>query len=784
VGDDGADKKAIGGLLRQARQMAGLTQEALAAKTGLSVRAIGDLERGLTARPHQRSLELLAEALGLPAPTRALLIGTSHQEPVTGATDIPFAGHPAGGSSGEATELGNGAAPRQLPTDIPDFTGRAGQLVQLRGRLSGRPQEATTAVPLVLVVGSAGVGKTTLVVHAAHLLASHFPDGQLYVNLLGATQPLDPAEVLARFLRELGTAAERIPASAEERAAQYRTVLADRQVLIVLDNARDAAQVQPLMPGTASCAVVVTARGHMPDLVGASVVDLDVLPAQEAAALFSRITGEQRAAAEPAATGEVLAACAGLPLAIRIAAARLATRGGWTVRALADRLANERRRLDELRAGNLAVRASFEVSYTTLPGPQTPGGADPAEAFRLLGLWTGPSISLPAAAALLGHPQYPTADALDVLVDARLLESPEPDRYRFHDLLRVYAADRALSQETEQTRTTAITRLLTWYLHTTESAAAIIFPHRSNISIGDPPAQVEPLGFRSLELALAWCEIERPSLMAATRLAGASGLHEIAWKLPATAMSFYYRRSYWEDWGTSHELGLSSARAIEDRRAEAWMLTNLGMAYGAQRRTGSVGYFERALAICGEVGDANTMARATNNLATAYAELGMFSEAKQAAERALDLERHRGDRYGEGIALDILGFACRELGQPGEAISHLKRALAISRELGARDAEAESLSELGETYASLGQLSQAITCLRSSLTTRQDLGDRHLQAMTLERLGRAHRSAGDLAEAQDLLTAALQLWDDLGETSRVASVRGEILSLTSGRDEA
>src|SRR5262249_21189187 len=354
--------------------------------------------------------------------------------------------------------MGPHPAPAQLPADIPDFTGRAGEIGELQRLLSGdgRARDSPGAVPVVLVIGSGGLGKTALAVHAAHLLADRFADGQLYANLHGTTDPVDPAEILARFLRGLGMDGARIPVEAEERAAQYRTRLAGKQVLIVLADARDAAQVRSLLPGTASCAVLITARRAMPELVESRLLDLDVLPAEEARALFGRVAGEARADAEPAATAQVLTACAGLPLAIRIAGARLAARGGWNVHTLAGRLSNERRRLDRLQAGNRPVRTSFEVSFGSLASAGGPGGVNPAHAFRLLGVWTGPSIALPAAVALLGQPDHAVEESLEVLVDAHLLDSPEPGVYRFHDLLRVYAADRARAQETDQDRHEAV----------------------------------------------------------------------------------------------------------------------------------------------------------------------------------------------------------------------------------------------------------------------------------------------------------------------------------------
>jgi DNA-binding SARP family transcriptional activator len=673
--------------------------------------------------------------------------------------------------------------PAQLPADIPDFTGRSGQVEQLHELLAGPGgEDSPGAVRVVLVVGSGGLGKTALAVHAAHLLASQFPDGQLYANLLGATQPADPAEVLARFLRDLGMDGPRIPLGEEERAAHYRTRLAGQRVLILFDDARDAAQVTPLLPGSASCAVLITGRNWLPELAGIAVLDLDVLSAAEGQALFTRVVGEKRVAAEPDATDEVLAACAGLPLAIRIAGARLATRSNWSVRTLAGRLADERRRLDELRVGNMAVRASFEVSFASLPGPAVSGELDSASAFGLLGLWTGPWISLPAAAALLGEPGGSVAGALDLLVDAHLLESPEPDRYRFHDLLRVYAADRAYTQESGPAREAAIARVLTWYLYTAEAAARIISPQRRQVPLDPVPPLLRPLAFGALDAALAWCEDERPDLTAATRLAAAAGLHELAWKLPAAAMVFYQRRSHWADWVATHEIGLASARTVGDRLAEAWMLNNLGIAYGVQLMEESLSFFEQALALSRELGNGPGEAQAATNVANAYFRLGRFVEARAAAQRSIDIERRVGNRFGEGITLGILGGACRELGEFDEAIGFLRQALDISRELGDRDFEAESLADLGEAYLGLGQAGDATRCLQDSLAIRESIGDRHGQAATLQKLGQAQWRAGHADQARELLAEAAALYDDLRDHTQEAKVRAMLTAMTRTAD--
>ena len=441
------------------------------------------------------------------------------------------------------------------------------------------------AVRIAVVAGAGGLGKTSLAVHAAHRVRRRFPDGQLYVDLLGATAaPLLPGDVLARFLRDLGVDGRDIPVDEDERAARYRTTLARRRMLVVLDNARDAAQVRPLLPGSASSAVLVTTRSRMPDLASTKLVDLNVLDDDEALKLFVKVVGEERAAAEPEATAELLDACAGLPLAIRICAARLVTRSGWTIRAMAGRLTDEHRRLDEMRAGDLAVRASFEVSFTSLPPSTDKQGIDPALAFRLLGLWQGPSISAAAAAALFGVPEYSAEDALEVLVDTHLLESVATDRYRFHDLLRVYAAERAEDDLLAAERDAAVTRLLTWYMRTADAAATAVLAAPLQHRCSTPPAPTPPpLAFAGVDDALAWYDSERANLVAATRQAAASGLHEIAWRLPAPLFSMFNRRGNWADCIATHRIALDSARQAGNRQGEAWVLNNLGDALGVTR---------------------------------------------------------------------------------------------------------------------------------------------------------------------------------------------------------
>jgi tetratricopeptide (TPR) repeat protein len=400
-----------------------------------------------------------------------------------------------------------------------------------------------------------------------------------------------------------------------------------------------------------------------------------------------------------------------------------------------------------------------------------PGRVDAAQAFRMLGLWQGPSVGLPAAAALLGRPEEAVADALEVLVDAQLLQSPEPDAYRFHDLLRVYAAGRAMDEVNEDDRQEAMGRILTWYLHTAEAAALVISPHHTRVPLDQAAPEVRPLEFTALDEALTWCEAERTGLLAAVRLAAESGRHEMAWKLAAAAMSFFYRRSHWTNWVTTHQIGLASAREAGDRPGEAWMLNNLGMAYGQQRMEESVGCFEQALALYREIGDGQGEARAATNAANAYLDLRQPKEALAAAQRSLDIQPQVGKRYGEGIALDVLGGAHRELAQYDEAIECLQQALAIFRELGSRHAEASSLNDLGDAYLGRGQVDPATACHRDALAIHRGIGDRHGQALTLHLLGLTQQQAGNPAEARELLSEALHLLEDLGDDVRSAQVR-------------
>jgi DNA-binding SARP family transcriptional activator len=662
-------------------------------------------------------------------------------------------------------------APAQLPTDIADFTGREDQVKHLSEMLATAPDGDSGAVRIALVSGYGGLGKTSLAVHAAHRVRSFFPDGQLYVDLLGATaHPVPPADVLARFLRDLGV--DGIPLDEAERAARYRTSLDGRRVLVVLDNARDAAQVRPLLPGSGSCAVLITTRSRMPDLARSKLVDLNVLDDDEALALFAKVVGDDRAAAEPEAAAEVLVACAGLPLAIRICAARLATRSGWSIRVMANRLRDEHRRLDEMTVGDMAVRASFEVSFASLPKPAR--GMDPATAFCLLGLWSGPTISSAAAAALFGAGEYDASGALEALVDAHLLESVAPDRYKFHDLLRVYASERAVAQLAETDRDAAIGRVLGWYMRTADAAGTAVQSHRYEIPLEGPAADgPAPLAFDGPEDALAWYDQERFNIVAATRQSASIGLHDIAWRLPTPLFWIFLTRDNWADCIATHKMALVSARLTGNRRAEAWLLNNLGAALGFTRDAEGVGYLEQSLEIRRELGDRMGEAQTASNLADLYPRLGRAEEALDMLYRALELDREVGHRYAEAVALVNIGDALLGLDRADEAVSWLAEAHATFTEIKDSDGIGYALHHLGRCYLALDRVREAVESFRKSSASHQQAGNQHREALTLAYLGRAQVRAGSTADALDSWARSAAIYDELGDSTQAARVREE-----------
>ncbi len=682
---------------------------------------------------------------------------------------------PAGGTTLHEWEGPSISPTAQLPADIGDFTGRGAQVQVLCAMLT-REDEASSsgAVRITVVSGAAGLGKTTLAVHAAHRVRGSFPDGQLYVDLAGFTaQPAAPGEVLARFLRDLGVEGDKVPAGDEERAALYRTRLTGRKVLILLDNARDAAQVRPLLPGSATCSVLVTTRNRTPDLASTRFVDLNELSDTEALALFSRIVGDERPTTEPDATAEVLLVCAGLPLAIRICAARLAARRQWKIATMANRLRDERRRLDELRAGDLAVRASFKVSYDSLRAGRH--GADPARAFRLLGLWQGVSITLPAAAALLGEPEDDVLDALEALVDANLLDSPAPDWYQFHDLLRFYATERAQAEESEEARNEGVTRLLQWYVHIAERAAELVSPHRYRVP-SNLGSDIIRLPLASVPDALEWYDSERANVMAAVRQAAAVGMHEVAWRLPSALFPVFNRRDNWADCIIAQRIAVDSARKTGERLAEAWVLSHLGFALARLRDDEAFGHLERALAIRRELGDQDGEAQTALALAEAYYRIQGPAAALEHSKQCVELLQRLDNASLLGTGLNNLGEMYLELGNLDEAAECFEQAREVWRGIGGYG-QGHALHNLGRIYMDLSRPEDAIGNLTEAVRLHRETGDLIGQGLALKYLGQAHRACGHVDAARRSWATARAIFDQIGELADSDEVASALASL-------
>ncbi|MDX2292047.1 MULTISPECIES: AfsR/SARP family transcriptional regulator [Streptomyces] len=605
------------------------------------------------------------------------------------------------------------ARPAQLPATVADFTGRTAFVRELGARLA-TAEGSVMAVSALAGIG--GVGKTTLAVHVAHEARPHFPDGQLYVDLQGAgARAAAPETVLGSFLRALGTPDSAIPDSLEDRAALYRSTLDGRRVLILLDNARDAAQIRPLLPGTAGCAALVTSRIRMVDLAGAHLVDLDVMSPEEALQLFTRIVGEERVRAEREAALDVVAACGFLPLAIRIAASRLAARRTWTVSVLAAKLADERRRLDELQAGDLAVKATFELGYGQLEPAQ-------ARAFRLLGLADGPDISLAAAAAVLDLPLWDTEDLLEALVDTSLLESAAPGRYRYHDLLRLYAracADRDEHPPTE--KEAALSRLLDFYLSTAARVYAIERPGDRLVDHLER-TEYEGLAFTDRHDAQDWLYAESHCLLACVRQSAAS---------PTTL-----RRAVDLLWA-SLDLAESGANSKE-YEAVATVLREAAA----------------------KTGDVRAEGRAANTLAYVHHYQGRFDQAEQEAAEVTELAGSVDDPLPVCWALNARGAIAHYQARFGDADEHLTRAIAEFRAAEDRAGEAAALCNLSRIRLATGRKEDAIRMAQQGADMYEEMGHALKGANGRYALGLALTDGGRLDAARDQLHGALSVFVD------------------------
>lgn len=769
-----------GDIVRGHRRRLGLSQDDLAERANVSVRTIRKIEAGRITRPRPATIQLLADAFGL--------TGTDREDFCVAAV------------AGPAPASADRDIPAQLPADVPGFVGRVDEM----GRLTRLLDAAAFTGPVLIsaISGTPGVGKTALAVHWAHRVRDRFPDGQLFVDLRGydARQPVHVGDALAAFLRALGR--DEVPVDIDERAATYRSLLAGRRMLVVLDNAATVEQVRPLLPGSPTCVTVVTSRDSLPGLVarnGARRVELDALTLAEAARLIEALVGE-RALVDPAATSALARHCCQLPLALRIAAEVAASRVGAPLADLVGELADQSRRLDLLDLPDdpqAAVRSVFSWSFRRMPS-----GA--ARLFRLLGLHPGADFDDYAAAALAGTDVANAAGDLDLLVRAHLVRR-SGHRYSLHDLLRAYAAELVAADE----GAAAVGRLLDYYLATAASAMDTLHPaevgRRPRVAAGGGPAP----SLSDPAAALAWLDAERTTLIAVTGYAARNGAPEHAVRVAATLFRYLESGAHHVEALTVHTHALHAARAMGATADEGYAMMNLGTVHGHQgrmaaaadyhraaialfqqaddlggegRAVGNLGWcladlgqpheavelYLRARELCARVGDLVGEGRAWSNVAAVYGWLGETRQSVAANEKALTIFRGTGEQGGEARIRANLGAQCVELGRADEAIDHLQIAVVLFHATGHRRGEAHALNDLGSAYRLKRQYAEAVEHHEQALLFLRDTGDAPSTAETLIDLGRSLSEGGRLPEALERLREGLSLASATGVPLQVA----------------
>ncbi|OLF17484.1 tetratricopeptide repeat protein [Actinophytocola xanthii] len=653
---------------------------------------------------------------------------------------------------GERPIVAERSVPAQLPTDVSGFAGRAEHLAHLDAHLGALLTDAAAA-PVVIsaISGTAGVGKTTLAVHWAHRVRDRFPDGQLYVNLRGyaATGPVAPVEALGRLLRALGVAAEHVPADLEEAEGLYRTLLADRRVLVLLDNAAGAEQVRRLLPGSPGCLALVTSRDRLTGLVageGARHLAVDVLSPGEARALLAGLLGHERVSAEVAAVDELAAACAYLPLALRIAAANLSTASALDIAAYT-RALRAHGRLDELAIDGderAAVRVAFDLSYARLDEL-------PRRLFRLLGLVPGADFTEPAATALLGAP---ARRPLAALVAASLLQEQTTGRYQFHDLLREYARDRAAGEETPAERRAALARYHDYYLGTAATAGRLIYPE---VTPSVPPSGEALADDRA---AVGWLDAELANLVEIAT----SGESDHVWRLAAVLRGYFVRRGHGREGRVIGLAALAAATRAGDRQAQAAVHDVLGVVhYNLSRYGEAVHHHEQALLLNEEIGDLGGQETSLHSLGRVYSQLGRPARAAGYHERALEISRRIGSPRGEAMALNYVGVTALSLGQLDRAATRTAQALSLSLRIGDADAEVRSMHAAGATSWARGDLLEARALHTRCLRRCRELGWRHGEIAATVSLAETNCDAGAYEQAREQAELTIRQSRELGE---------------------
>jgi DNA-binding SARP family transcriptional activator len=668
------------------------------------------------------------------------------------------------------------AVPRQLPAAVRHFAGREPQLAALDD-VAARAEQSTSPA-IAVVTGTAGVGKTSTVVQWGHRVADRFPDGQLYVQLRGfepSGRPMEPSEALRGVLDALAVSPERRPPTVDAQAGLYRSLLAGRRMLVVLDNAREVDQVRPLLPGSPGCVVVVTSRDQLGGLVaseGAVPIGLDLLTDDEAYGLLASQLGPDRIAAEPDATSALIERCARLPLALAIAAARAAIDPELSLTALASQLADARGRLDQLDAGEQATNLRAVLSWSAR-------GLRPeaARLFRLLGLIPGPDVTATAAASLAGRDEAEVRRLLRELTGAHLVAEHEPGRFTFHDLLRAYATELAITVDPEADRHDALHRLFDHYLHTAHTADRLLRRHHHWIELAPPRPDVVLEHIDDNAAALAWFASERAVLVPTAETASAAGFDTHAWQLATTLGESFGRSGQAQDLARVHRTALEAARRLEDPAGQAHAHRGLGRAlaflgdYDTAER-----HLRSALDRYGEAGDVRAQAGTRLGLAGVAERRERYPDALDHSQQALALYASLDDRAGQARALNMVGWYEARLGNHARTLELCGQALDLQRAAGDRGAQADTLDSLGYAHHHLGDYARAMGCYQDAIDLQHESGDVRGEADTLTHLGDAQRAAGEAESARRTWRRALAILDDL-EHPGAGDVRARLAEL-------
>jgi transcriptional regulator with XRE-family HTH domain len=773
-------------LLAQHRRSARLTQEELAAAAGVSARAISDMERGRVRGPQHRTVQALAIALRLDGQTLWEFLRTARAGR-TRAGARP-AGRPVLDAADRAgTDQPAAPALAELPPEVADLTGREDELARVQDLIDAQVLAAPRAATVVSVFGAPGVGKTTLAVHLGHRLAARYPDGSLFLDLRGMEAGrLTAAEALGRLLLALGLTETQLPTGTDARASRFRGLLRHRRLLVVLDNAADEAQVRPLLPSSPGCLVLVTSRSALAGLEAVHWMPVGVLRPADAVGLLASIIGRQRVAAEPEAAAAVAGLCGYLPLALRIAGNRLATRSRWDIASLARQLGDRRHRLSTLTAGDMQVRTAFDVSYRQCREVTR-------RVFRRLSLVAGPDLTIALAAVATDLDGRTVERSLEELVDASLLDtSPVPGRYVLHDLLRLFAGERLAAEEAAETVRRAEHRLTGWVLDTGIRAGRLLWP--SEPDVGPPaPAAVSgpdraPVTAPALpEDAVRWLDRERPLWLATLRHASQAGRH-------ADVLAFCHAMHWYSDvrpvvdlWREVFTYGVRSARMLGRRREEAVQLNFLGWAlnriHGRHRE--ALQTHQRALLAARAAGDRNEEAWALQYRARAELDLGRAAEAVEAFGSAIELFGQLTDAFGAHVTRSFLGLALHEQGQYDLAATTQRQAVAYFRHsdsVAHRNVLAMCLLRLAGTLAATGDWAGAYATYRESGAVAVRGRGQLAEGCAWQGCGACRVAMGDTESALRHFDIALTIFAELDERGLQAGVLYEIAALVEQSD--